>query len=622
MKEKDIIVVSDVNENVLNIITPSGIDYDNTHINIGENVGGIFTISKYPSNVDYGWLVDLCSLEGTATVIQYRHTPPDRMISVMNKRISDLKSNAETAKQESERQKYGRAVKDLELMIKRISIRNEPVGYLNIMLLIQAPTFEFLNQRIKRVNSTVAVAECNFRSLKFRQLQAYQSMSPFGIPDLQCVSNMGERCMPISTFVGGFPMASSGLNDKDGYYLGKTKNKKIVRVNSWLRGKDRTNSNWIIFGIPGVGKSTAIKDILVMEYALGAKIIIFDPDAEYVDVTGHEYIEGDVINCASGEYGRINPLQIRPAPLIKQEDLDEGESLSDYFTFDLSNGTSDMALYLQQLRLFFSLYFGKDEYTSTIKTHLEKCLIELYGNFNINWDTDIRSLKNEDFPIISDLYNLVKDKANRETESYLKNIYRKLEDLLFSAGEGADSFLWNGHTTLDPKTSFVDLVLSGLQETDDNVKRAQYYNVTTWGWQQMSEDRTQKVIFVVDEGYLVVDPDYPDLMKYFRNISKRDRKYEGSLMFITHSCVDILDESVKRYGQALIDNACYKFLMGCDGKNLKDTTELFNLSEKEVSILSSKNRGQGIFMAGSTRINLTVEVSNDFLKMFGKAGGR
>lgn len=619
---KEIVVVNDVNENVLNIITPSGIDYDNNHINIGENVGAIYTISKYPSHVDYGWLVDLCSLEGTATVIEYRHTSPARMIKVMNKRISELKSNAETAKEESERQGYARGVKDLKEMIKRIGIQNEPVGYINIMLLIQSPTYETLNHRIKRVSNSVSVAECSMRNLKYRQLEAYQAMSPFGIPDRENVSNMGERNMPISTFVGGFPMASSGLNDKNGYYLGRTRNKKIVRVNTWLRNKDRTNSNWIITGLPGVGKSTAIKDILTMEFALGAKIIIFDPDNEYADLARHEFINGEVLNCASGLNSRINPLQIRPAPFVGPEDLEEGEELSEFFEYDLSNGVSDMALYIQQLRLFFSLYFGKKEFTATIKTHLEKCLIELYEQFNITWDTDIKQLKNEDFPILEDLYHLVKKKADKENESYLKNIYRNLEDLLFSAGEGADSHLWNGHTTLNPKTDFVDLVVAALLEADDNVKNAQFYNITTWAWQQMSEDRTKRVIFVVDEGYLTVDPENPDLMKFFRNISKRDRKYEGGLMFITHSCVDIMDESVKRYGQALMDNACYKFLMGCDGKNLKDTTELFNLSEKEVAILASKNRGQGIFMAGSTRINLTVEVSDEFLKMFGKAGGR
>ena len=129
----------------------------------------------------------------------------------MNKRISELRSNADTAKEESERQKYGRAVKDLQEMIKRIGIQNEPVGYLNIMLLIQAPSAEMLNHRIKRVSASVAMSECNMRNLKYRQLQAYKAMSPFGTPDRESVSNMGERSMPISTFVGGFPMASSWI---------------------------------------------------------------------------------------------------------------------------------------------------------------------------------------------------------------------------------------------------------------------------------------------------------------------------------------------------------------------------------------------------------------------------
>ena len=33
------------------------------------------------------------------------------------------------------------------------------------------------------------------------------------------------------------------------------------------------------------------------------------------------------------------------------------------------------------------------------------------------------------------------------------------------------------------------------------------------------------------------------------------------------------------YGQAILDMATYKILMGTDGKNLEETTELFKLSE-------------------------------------------
>ena len=111
--------------------------------------------------------------------------------------------------------------------------------------------------------------------------------------------------------------------------------------------------------------------------------------------------------------------------------------------------------------------------------------------------------------------------------------------------------------------------MSKLLEVDENVKRAQFMNITMWAWQQMSYDRTEKVLLGVDEGYLFVEPEYPDLGRFLRNISKRDRKYEAGLLFITHSVVDLLDPAVKRLGQAIIDNACYKFIMGCDGKNLE-----------------------------------------------------
>lgn len=590
------------------------------NLNINENILNI--VSKYPGSVGYGWLAELCNLEGTATTIEYRYATAERMQTVMNKRIAELKMNSETAKDESERQKIKQAIEDMTEMINRVVVKGEPVGYFNIMLFIQALNEKELAARIKRVSSAVAIAECNIKILKYRQKDACIAISPSGRPNHTNVSNIGERNMPISTFCGGFPMANAGLNDKGGYYVGKTKNNRIVRLNQWIRNKDRVNSNWIFTGIPGVGKSTALKTILAKDYALGTKIIIFDPEKEYIDLANSENINGEVIDCSGGEYSRINPLQIRKAPKVGVEELEKHENLKDFFAYDEKHGSSDMALYIQQLRLFFSLYFGKDVFTLELKAILERSIIELYNNFGITWDTDISKLGNKDFPIMSDLYKLVLKNTEECDDNYLKEIYRELSLLLESIAVGADKFIWNGHTTLDSKSDFIVLNVSNLLESDDNVKRAQFYNVIMWVWQQMSLDRTEKVMFALDEGYLFVDPDYPDLMKFIRNISKRDRKYESGLMFITHSVVDVLDPAVKRHGQAIIDNACYKFIMGADGKNLEETGKLFNLSEREIAILSSKNRGQGIFMAGSTRLDLKIDVCNELLSMFGKGGGR
>lgn len=622
-KEVPVAVVSDVNQHILNIITPAGIDFDKNFTNIGENTGKIFTISKYPADVDYGWLANLCNLEGTSTTLEYRYTDASNLIKVFNNKIAELKSNRDLAKKESEKQKIDKAVEDLDAMIKRIAIENEPVGYVNIMLHIQDTTLQNLSNRIKRVNSIAAVIGCNLMNLKYKQLQALQCMSPYGIPNRE-VANIGSRNMPISSFIGGFPMASSGITDLGGYYLGKTKNGKLVLLNMWLRNKDRVNSNWFITGLPGVGKSSMLKLVFIKEAAFGTKFIIFDPEEEYVDLAKHPDMNGEIIDCAGGTNGRINPLQVRAVPKITPEDLEEGETLEDFLEFDDKNGTSGLALHIQNLRVFFKLYFGAENFSVGIKSTLEECLIELYKNFGITWDTDTSKLENGDFPIMGDLYELVVGKLESEAHlsEYKRSVYDKLKDLLFPVGVGADKYIWNGTTTLNPKSQFVVLNTSKLLDLDENVKRAQFMNLTSWSWQQMSNDRTEKLLLGVDEGYLFVDPDNMDLMKFMRNISKRARKYEGGLMFITHSVVDVLDPEVKRLGQAIIDNACYKFVMGCDGKNLEETKRLFNLTEKEENILAAKNRGEGILFAGNVRLEVNIDIRDKFLEMFGKAGGR
>lgn len=625
MAKKKTVKKNTINQHILNVITPAGgIDYDDTHMNLADNCGQIFYISKYPADGgEYGWLAPLCNLEGTCTVCEYRYSDASGMTQVFNKRISDLKVDRSLAKEQSERERLDRAIDDLQELIHRIVVNQEPVGYVNIMFFVQSTDEKTYVRRLKSVRGNVQLSGCNMRILKYKQLPALECISPYGIPN-RLVSNMGDRNMPISSFFGGFPMANTGIQDEGGYYLGKAKNNKLIILNMWLRGGDRTNGNWFISGIPGTGKSTFIKLLYMMEYAYGSRIIIFDPEREYQDIAKDKDMNGDIIDCAGGTTGRINPLQIGASPVVTEEDLNEGESLDDYFVYaDEGHGMSDMALHIQNIRMFFKLYFGDKDFDSAIKTILEQCLIEVYEQHGITWDTDVSKLKPEQFPVLREVYDCAKEHAkDPENSAYLQNTYDRLCTLLYSAAYGADQFLWNGPTTLGSDSDFVVLNASQLLEMDDNLKRAQLYSLSTWTWHQMSADRTSRVIAGFDEGYLFVDPEYPDLLKFVRNISKRDRKYEGSLVFITHSVVDVLDPSVRRYGQAIIDNACYKFIMGCDGKNLKDTQQLFNLTEEEVNILAAKRRGTGILFAGSVRLEAEIKVRESFLKRMGNAGGR
>lgn len=611
-----------INQHILNTITPSGIDYTSTATSLGDNYGEAYYISKYPTEGgDYGWLSPLCSLEGTTASVEYHTTDPAVLIDVYNKKRKEYKTERDVAKDQSEKVILEQKMADIDELIRKISVLKEPVGYVNIILHVQAGDEKAYASRIKRIKTQVQIQGCNMRLLKYKQFDALEVIAPYGIPKAS-VSNMGNRNMPISSFLGGFPMASTGISDEGGYYIGKTRDNKLVLLNMWLRGKDRTNGNWFVSGIPGVGKSTFIKLLLSLEYAFGSKVIIFDPEQEYVDLARNPDINGDIIDAAGGITGRINPLQVRVSPRVTKEDLEPGEDINDYFIYDEDNGLSDLALHIQNLRMFFKLYFGAEAFTAAIRTALEKCLIKTYEKKGIVWDTDVSKLKNEDFPILSDLYQTVCEEQKEQTSDYRRNTYDQLADLLYSVAEGADRFLWNGPTSLDVNSDYIVLNVSKLLDLDENVKRAQFFNLTMWAWQQMSFDRTSKVIFAVDEGYLFVDPEYPDLMKFYRNISKRDRKYEGALLYITHALVDVLDPAVKRFGQAIIDNSCYKFIMGTEGKNLQETADLLKLTEEEMSILAARARGRGILFAGSTRMDVSIDVYPSFLKRFGTAGGR
>lgn len=616
-----------VNENFINTIQPSAVRFHARGTELGENVGKIYAISNYPSDADYGWMAKLCNLEGTATTVEFYYTDPTNLIDVYNKQINNLQGEYGSLKNESERQVAEQKIKDLKKLIYRLSVRKEPIGYVNIMLHMQAASERKLEELIKSVSGSVAAESCSLKLLTYRQGIALKAIAPYGLPD-EKAANIGMTNMPLSTFVGGFPMANPGLNDEGGYYLGKTMNKRMVICNPWLRGNDRTNSNWIITGVPGSGKSTAAKVILILEYAFqGARNIILDVQEEFVDLTMNPNINGEVLYCA-GERSkpgvrsvRINPLQARKIAVVTEEECrDEGLNPEDYLIFD--DTSSELAIYIQHLRVFFKMYFSKQEFTSDVRARLEECLIETYEKFDITFQTELSSVPADKWPILTDLYQTVEEKCHQKDLSvYMMTSYERLRDLLYGAGKGADQ-LWNGPTTLQSDCEFVDLVTSGLMGTDENVKNAQSYNILSWTNEVAMKNRNQKVNVVVDEGYLYVDPDCPDIMKYMRNMSKQFRKFEASFIFITHAPADILEPEVKRYGQAIIDNACYKLIMGCDGKNLQEVKELLNLTDKEISILAQKKRGRGLFFAGSTRLMIDVDVCDEFLKMMGTAGGR
>lgn len=599
-----------INPTLLNFLAPMGLEIKRNSLVIGENTGKIYGIVKYPQKVDYGWLSKITNIPGTIVSVTFKPIDHGTFIESLSRSVIQNRGAAESAKDPLVQKRAERAAIDGERIMVQIDQQGETVGLMCINIMPIARDEETFQKISRKTESTCAMAKCKPRVLANLQKEAFKMLSPFYTRE-ESIEQICERIIPLSTFVGGFPFSSSGYNDGTGYFFGRDASGGLVVLDTWKRGNDRTNTNMVIMGVAGVGKSTAVKHIALSEYMKGTKLIFIDPEREYKELC--EALNGDWINAGGGSNGRINPLQIRPTPVDDNDDVYKDEG----------HGMGDMALYIKNLEIFFSLYLPS--LNDMQKAILKDTLIELYHNFNITWDTDVSKLKNEDFPIFKDLYDLItkkaeeKEKTRKEIE---QNVYANLALLLKDIALGSDSFLWNGHSSIKTNTKCICLDTHDLQNTSDSIKRTQYFNLLTWCWQQMSKDRNERVLLICDEAYLMIDPNVPQSLVFLRNVEKRARKYEAGIVIISHSVVDFLDPQIKMYGQALLDIPCFKILMGCDGKNLLETKELYNLTDAEEELLASKKRGNALVMIGSKRLHVIFEIPEYKFEYMGTAGGR
>jgi type IV secretory pathway VirB4 component len=593
-----------MNHNLLNLITPiGGLEFGRSDLKIGENLGRIYAVIQYPSTLDLGWASRISSLPNTILCQSFEPCDNSLLVEALSRSVSQNRMLAESSRDALKRQRAATAAEDAERLIMQIDRENQTVGYMTNLIMPVAKDELTLERLCRIVEGTVAAMKCKARVLATLQKESFMALSPYH-PIIGEISNMAKRNVPFSTYIGGFPFASAGYSDREGVYFSQDGQGGLVVLDPWKREADRTNSNWVIMGVPGTGKSATSKHVLISEFMMGTKIIVIDVEREYRDLCRN--LEGDWVDTAGGGGGMINPLQIRPNRDDGEDGKEEGAE----------SGMSHMALHFKTLDIFFGLYMP--EMTDKQKVLLNMLMEQLYQNFGIHWNTDVSACKAQDFPIMSDLFALIYDaykKKQTEDLAYLMSMIREL-------AEGADRYLFNGHTTLQTNSRFIVLDTSAIHSASDKLKRAQYFNLLTWAWEQMSQDRAEKVLLACDEAYTLVDPQVPQSLVFLRNIAKRARKYEAGIMIISHSVTDFLAPEVKMYGQALLDLPTYKVLFGTDGKNLAETAELYHLTEAEQDYLIRKERKTAILMVGSKRLAVRFELPPYKLQLMGSGGGR
>ena len=342
----------------------------------------------------------------------------------------------------------------------------EPLLHCAVFIELSASSLDKLRELQSDVAMEMTREKLSVDRLTLRQQEGFIACMPCGY---NVFGTQFERVLPASSVANCYPFNYSGKTDPHGFYIGKDKFGTNIIVDFDRRSDDKTNSNILILGNSGQGKSYLLKLILCNLRMSGKSVISLDAEQEYEDLCNN--LGGCYVDLMSGEY-IINPLEPKAWTDTVQES--EGEAPEAF------RRATRLSQHISYLKDFFRVY--KDFDDAQIDA-LELLLARLYAKFEITDHTDYDKLKATDYPVMADLYALVEDEYMKYTKGtkslFTEGLLRALCLGLNSMCVGLESKFFNGHTNISDDR-FLVFGVKGLMEANQKLKDAMLFNILSY----------------------------------------------------------------------------------------------------------------------------------------------
>ena len=496
-------------------------------------------------------------------------------------------------------------INDVVELISELRRNKEPLLHCAVFIELRAATHDKLKELQSDIQMELTRAKISVDRLLLRQKEGFLSSLPSGS---NCFGTQYERVLPASSVANLYPLSYSGKADEHGFYLGRDKYGTNILVDFDKRTADKTNSNVLILGNSGQGKSYLLKLLLCNLRESGKSIICLDPEHEYEDLCNN--LGGTYIDMMSGEY-MINPLE----PKAWSDGERSGEDMDMPETF---RKVSKLSQHISYLKDFFRSY--KDFTDAEIDT-IEIMLMKLYGRFGITDTTDLDTLKAEDYPVMSDLYDLT-EKEFMAFDSHIKHLYTEemLQNVclgLHSMCKGAEAKYFSGHTNIKD-SEFICFGVKGLMDTNKHLKNTLLFNILSY----MSEQLLGKgnTVAAIDELYLFLTN--LTAIEYIRNGMKRVRKKESSFILASQNIEDFLLPEIKEFTKPMFSIPTHHFLFNPGSISEASFIEALQLEPSEFELIKYPEQGLCFYKCGNERYLLQVIAPKHKAALFGNAGGR
>jgi type IV secretory pathway VirB4 component len=548
-----------MNDQIKNIIAPSGIEVSSNYLKLGTKYAKTLFIFTYPRYLSTGWFSPIINFAETLDIGIFIN-PIDSSLALKQLRRKATQIEAQL----NERASKGiirdpmleTAQQDIESLRDGLQQAQENIFAAGVYITIYAPTLDDLDKLEAKIQNVLESRLIYTKPTSFQQVEALNSVFPLGKDKLNITTQLNSG--PISSF---FPFISFNMTSDTGILYG------INRHNNSLIIFDRfslENANMVIFAKSGSGKSYAAKLEALRLLMTGTDVIIIDPENEYEKLA--TAVGGSYFKISLASQNHVNPFEI---PIIPKDE-DPNEILRSHIV---------------TLGGLIKLMVGQT--TPEEDTIIDRGINETYASREIIPGKDFSQAT---APLLQDLETIFRNMDGGSS----------LAERLYRFTKGSFAGFTNQPTNIDLGNR---LIVFSIRDLEDELRPIAMYIILNYIWNLIRGNFKKRVV-MIDEAWILMKN--RDSATFLFGLVKRARKYFLGITTITQDVEDFL---LSPYGRPILTNSSLQLLLKQAPAMLDTISRTFNLSEGERQLLLEANVGQGLFFAGQNHVAIQIIAS-------------
>lgn len=570
---------------VKDLIAPDAIETDPHYIKVGKRYMRTIMIVGYPRSAHIGWLNRLYAYGANIDISSHiQPLPKDRMIKQLNNKIAQFVS---TQRMDAKNGKIPDitvevARNDAETLRDALHKGQEQMYHQSIYINVAGKTIEELDQVTDEIETLCGGLGLTTRVAMFQQEPGFRTCLPIADDRIRRIRNFDT-----SSLATCLPIVSAELTNTKGTPILYG----INMINGSLVLFDRfelPNYNSVTLATSGSGKSYFVKLEAIRYLALGANIIIIDPNAEYGRLA--KSLGGQYIKLSSTSEDRINPLDIHST----SQEEDGGR---DFLTQKILDVYSILEIML------------KRSMDARERKIMFDALEKTYERFGITKGSK-KIVKDEYME--GDVFLLEGAKKTMPTLKDLDQVLRQLGDTGIQIAEELDPYthgflnLFSGETNVDTNANFI---VFDVKDMERELADVSMFVSLEFIWNKIKKGDGKKRIVIIDEAWMLMRNQQSS--EYVVRVAKTARKFNAGLSIISQQVQDFLQNN----GEGIIGNTSMQVLLRQSPNDIKEVAERFALSKSEQGFLKSAAPGEALIFANGNHTAVKVESDPNFEHM-------